>query len=284
MNECLIGVDLSANYVRVALVKDNEVKDHLMEEVHDRKNKDTLINQIASLIDRLLTSEVSGIGLGVPSVVDTKKGIVYNVQNIQSWEEVHLKSIYQNRFNLPVHINNDANCFALGEKYFGKGKNCDSLVGAIIDSGLGAGLFIEGKLYEGPNCGAGEVGMLPYRESIIEHYCSEIFFKRRENLDSKEVLELAKNGNPEVKTLLDEFGVHLGIALEAIIYAYDPEMIVLGGSLSKGFKFFKDAMYSSLQSFAYQRSLRDLEIKISNDDFMAVKGAAALVLENKKSL
>jgi glucokinase len=181
-------------------------------------------------------------------------------------------------------VNNDANCFALGEKHFGQGKNYESIAGVIIGSGMGAGLILNGKLYEGPNCGAGEVGMLPYRESIIEHYCSEIFFNRRQNITGTEALKLASSGNTEVKALFDEFGVHLGMALEAIIYAYDPEIIILGGELSTGYQFFKSTMYSSLESFAFRHSLSNLRIEVSDDDYSTVKGAATLALENRLSL
>lgn len=144
---------------------------------------------------------------------------------------------------------------------------------------MGAGLILNGNLFEGIYCGAGEVGMLPYRESIIEHYCSEIFFQRREGLSGQEVIDLALAGNVEAKALFDEFGIHIGMALEAIVYAYGPGLVVIGGSLSNGYKFFKDTMFSSLESFAYQNLLKDMKIKVSNDDFMGAKGAASLVLE-----
>jgi glucokinase len=276
MEQCLIGVDLNTTSIRVARIKNQKIEKHVTEAIQKKDDQGKLINQIARLIDELLIAEVAGIGLGVPSVVNTKEGIVYNVQNISSWKEVPLKSIYEERFQLPVHVNNDANCFALGEKYFGQGKDYDSIAGVIIGTGMGAGLILNGKLYEGTNCGAGEVGMLPYRESIIEHYCSEIFFRRRQEVTGAEALKLASSGNVEAKALFDEFGVHIGIAMEAIIYAFDPQIIMIGGSLSSGYEYFKNTMYSSLRSFAYQNSLKNLEIKVSDDEFMTLKGAAAL--------
>ena len=66
--------------------------------------------------------EVAGIGVGVPSLVDVDRGIVYAVQNIPSWKEVHLKNALEDVFHVPVHVNNDANCFAVGECHFGKGR------------------------------------------------------------------------------------------------------------------------------------------------------------------
>lgn len=283
MAECLIGIDMNTTNVRIARIKDNKVKKYLTEKIKAKDNKEALINQIGSLIERVITPEVSGIGMGVPSVVDTEKGIVYDVQNIPSWEKVHLKSIYEEKFELPVFINNDANCCALGEKYSGRVEDYDSIAVVTIGSGMGAGIIMNGMLFEGPHCGIGEVGMLPYRESVIEHYCSEIFFNRRENITGKEALRLASEGNIQIKALFDEFGVHMGMAIEAVIFSYDPEIIILGGVLSKGFKYFKNNMHHSLESFAFQRSLSDLEITVTEDDYVGLKGAAALVLENKSN-
>ncbi|SMO66711.1 ROK family protein [Fodinibius sediminis] len=282
MDDCLIGIDIDATTIRVACIQDNEIENMVSEEIRDNEDKYLIIDQIAVLVDRVLIPQVSGIGLGVPSVVDTQKGIVYDVQNIPSWEEVPVKAIYEKKFQLPVFVNNNANCFVLGEKYFGKGQSFDTVVGLVVcDSGLGAGIIIDGMLYEGRNCGAGEVGMFPYRNSIMEHYCSGQFFSRREGITALEACRLAAEGNAQIQALFEEFGIHFGIAVEAVIYAYDPEMIIIGGPISRAFSFFKDTMYSSLESFAYQNSLKKIAIEVTEDKRITLKGAAALVLENK---
>lgn len=119
--------------------------------------------------------EVAGIGVGVPSVVDSEEGIVYNVANIPSWAEVPLKRLLQERFSVPVYINNDSNCFALGVKLFGEGRKYRNLVGMTIGTGVGTGIIINGELYSGQNTGAGEIGSLPYLSHDFEHYCSSGF-------------------------------------------------------------------------------------------------------------
>ncbi len=72
------------------------------------------------LIRNMMNEQVDGIGIGVPSIVDPEKGIVYNVANISSWKEIHLKEILENEFKVAVAINNDSNCFTLGESYTAK--------------------------------------------------------------------------------------------------------------------------------------------------------------------
>ena len=173
----LIGIDLGGTNVRVATVLDNKIETMISEPVSGADNAELLINQIKSMISTLWDANIEGIGIGVPSVVDVEKGIVYDVQNIPSWKEVPLKQILENEFGKPVFINNDANCFALGEKYFGEAKNYKSVVGLILGTGFGSGLILNNILYSGNNCGAGEVGMLPYKDSIFEHYCSGQFFE-----------------------------------------------------------------------------------------------------------
>ncbi len=198
--------------------------------------------------------------------------------NIPSWKKVHLKEILESRYNLPAYINNDANCFALEEKYFGKAQAYKSIVGLTIGTGMGSGLIFNGKLYEGVNCGAGEFGNIPYLNSNFEHYCSGQFFAEEKPISAYEVFLNAQSGDKEALAMFNEFGFHIGQAIKSILYAYDPEVIVLGGSLSKSFEFFKDQMYESVKGFAYSNVLKNLKIEVSDLEHSAIYGVAALFL------
>lgn len=246
------------------------------------KNKDSLSSTLVQLMDliRPFTKyPVKGIGIGVPSVVNVDKGIVYNVMNIPSWEEVALKDIMQNEFNLPVSINNDVNCFILGEHRFGLAKKYKSVIGMTIGTGLGSGIIIDNHLYAGNNCGAGEIGMLPYRDSILENYVSNRFFEDNLGINAFDAHKAAIDGNFEALELWKEFGVHLGAVIKALMYTYDPEAIVLGGSITKANQFFKPSMLESLKDFAYPESIRRLTLLLSEDDNIALLGASALLGE-----
>ena len=277
----LIGIDLGGTNVRVATVLDNKIETMISEPVSGAYNAELLINQIKSMISTLWDANIEGIGIGVPSVVDVEKGIVYDVQNIPSWKEVPLKQILENEFGKPVFINNDANCFALGEKYFGEAKNYKSVVGLILGTGFGSGLILNNILYSGNNCGAGEVGMLPYKDSIFEHYCSGQFFEIHKKTSGQELFSKALKGDKEALEAYNEFGAHLGNAIKVVVYAYDPEIIVLGGSVSKAFSFFKESMFEALEDFAYPNSIRNLKITTTERESVAVLGAAALVLDHQ---
>ena len=133
---------------------------------------------ILDTLTEVFDSSVVGIGCGVPSVVDVAEGIVFEVQNIPSWKEIHLKAALEDRFGVPAAVNNDANAFAVGEHVFGKGLDFRNLVGMTLGTGLGTGVIIEGRLYSGANCGAGEIGMMAHKGLTLEDYCSGQFFSR----------------------------------------------------------------------------------------------------------
>ena len=206
----LIGIDLGATNVRVARIRNSNIDQIEAEGIVDSEDPDDLLDQIRRLIKKVLVTEVESIGIGVPSVVDVEEGIVYDVQNIPAWKEVPVKRILEAQFEKPVFVNNDANCFVLGEKYFGKAQGFRSIVGLTLGSGFGGGLVLDGRLYSGENCGAGEVGMLPYRESIFEHYCSGMFFDREYGIPGSRAFEMARSGEEEGLEMFEAFGMHLG--------------------------------------------------------------------------
>ena len=213
----------------------------------------------------------------MPSVVDVNKGIVYNVLNIPSWEEVALRDIVEKEFNLPVSVNNDVNCFILGEHRFGLARKFRSVIGMAIGTGLGSGIIIDNHLYAGKNCGAGEIGMLPYKDSVLENYVCNRFFEDSLGIDAFEAHDAALKGSPKAIEVWEEFGVHLAAVIKAIMYTYDPEAIVMGGSIAKANRFFQDSMLESMQDFAYPESLKKLTLLLSENENIALLGAAALL-------
>ncbi len=152
-----IGVDLGGTNIRAALIDGQTIIRKAKSPCPAKGTCEEVLETVAGLICEVLCEGVEAIGIGVPSVVDTRRGIVYNVANIPSWVEVPLKDILEKRFGIPVNINNDSNCFTLGESRFGKGQGFGSMVGVTLGTGVGSGIIIDGKLYEGRNAGAGEV-------------------------------------------------------------------------------------------------------------------------------
>ncbi|HQJ75117.1 MAG TPA: ROK family protein [Bacteroidota bacterium] len=274
-----IGVDLGGTNVRCGLVEDEKIINLLAKSINSSGTEIEVLNDIFLLLDDLVADDIEGIGIGVPSVVDVENGIVYDVYNIPSWKSVPIKNILEKRYNKPVYVNNDANCFALGEKYFGKAKKYNNIVGLIIGTGLGAGIIINGKLYNGTNCGAGEFGMIPFKDDILEHYCSGYFFKKKYDITGEELYNLAVSKDEFALNVFREYGKNLGEAIKIILYAIDPEIIVMGGSVSKSFKYFKDALFETISDFGYPKSLEKLKIEVSDVANVAILGAVGLLMD-----
>lgn len=269
-----IGVDLGGTNVRTALMDGTTVVRKEKAPCPAKGTQEEVIEAIAALIEPLVCEEVTSIGMGVPSVVDTKRGIVYNVANIPSWQEVHLKDIFEERFGIPVHINNDANCFALGESRFGQGRGYKDVVGVTLGTGVGSGIMIGGHLYEGRNAGAGEIGCLSYLDKDYESYCSTPFFVAH-NTSGAELAAKAQAGDAEAQALWDEFGHHIGELVKAVLFAYDPEAIIFGGGIAAGHPYFEKAMHKTVQTFPYETA-KDVKILFSEDGDMGLYGASVL--------
>ncbi|MDX9883947.1 MAG: ROK family protein [Prolixibacteraceae bacterium] len=275
----LIGVDIGGTKITAALIKgDKIVNQHTCPTPFDQE-KMVVADAVVKTISAVFDPEIKGIGIGVPGLVDLRNGTVVDVVNIPSWDVVPLKKLMEERFGKPVYVNNDANCFAVGEKYFGKGKAFKNFVGITIGTGLGAGIVINGHLYSGSFCGAGEFGSMYYRDDKAEAYASGQFFKDR-NLSGTEQYQLAKTGDKKALELFNELGGHIGRTIANVLYALAPEAIILGGSVTKSFLLFKQGIFSVLEKeFLYPGLYKSLQIEISELENSAIWGAASLVLD-----
>lgn len=273
-----IGVDLGGTNFKMGLVEG----DHILQTAAVPVNKDMteqeLLACLITSVESVITDHVAAIGIGVPGIADLQAGIIYDIQNLPAWKEVHLKNILQDHFNLPVHLNNDANCYAWGVKNFGKGKPYANMVGLSIGTGMGMGVIINHNLYSGLLCAGGEIGMIPYMGGILEEYTGSFFFNRTYGKSAKEMNELAQAGDQQAQEAFSKFGKHVGEALKMIMHLYAPEAIIFGGSISKAYPHFKDSMMEAVQSFSYKRQLEQTHFHVTEQSGLPILGAAALCL------
>jgi glucokinase len=214
--------------------------------------------------------------MGIPGLIDEEQGMVYDVVYIPAWKKVPLQKWLQERYGIPVLLNNDANCFALGEFYFGNGQGHRSMIGLTIGTGLGSGIIINQKLYAGATGGAGEFGMIDYLDHCYEYYASGQFFKNVYGMDGEEVFRRAKEGKKDALDMYSEMGRHLGNAIKMILYAVDVDLIVLGGSVRHAYPWFQKSMWESINTIAYQRAAKRLRVEVSALQNSGLLGAAAL--------
>lgn len=272
-----IGIDLGGTNMRLGIVDEGKLISRQTVPCPATESADCVVNTLVALIRRNFHDRVTGIGIGVPTVVDSLNGIVYNAVNIPSWKKVFLKDIIEDAFSVPVAVNNDANCFALGEARFGVGKGYGSVVGVTLGTGVGAGLVLNGSLYSGRNTGAGEIGELPYLDKNFEYYCSSGFFSRIYATTGKTLADKAYEGDKNAKEIWEIFGVNVGNLVKAVMFAYDPELIVFGGGISSSFSLFQQKMNETIATFPYPESVRNLKVSVSSLSDVAILGASALV-------
>ncbi len=273
----VVAVDLGGTNIRAGRLDQDRIIIQKDTPLRDKDVLEKTLEHLIALIESVMDRNVTGIGIGVPSVVDIETGTVYDVTNIPSWKKVELRGILEARFGIPVRVNNDVNCFILGEHRYGIAKGFKSVVGLTMGTGLGGGVIINNELYAGRNCGAGEFGLVNYLDENIEAYCSGGFFQKKYNTTALDAYEKAIAGEPAALGSWKEFGFHLGNAVKTVVYTYDPEAVVLGGSLVKAYKFFADSMEASRMDFAFPESMKRLKIFTSQNKNIALLGAASLI-------
>ncbi len=278
----IIGIDLGGTNIRGGCVEHQSLGPIQAKKLSGHQSPEEVLDQVFQLIESLLTPSVTCIGIGVPGLVDQQTGTVFDVVNIPSWKQIPLKQLIEDRFQLPVIINNDANCFALGEYYFGKGQGFHSMVVLTVGTGLGSGLILNKSLYTGSHCGAGEFGMIPYKDQFVEYYASGQFFKNVHDIEGEVAFENALRGESKALDMYTELGIHLGNVIKIILFALDVELIILGGSVSKAYSFFEKSMWATIKEFPYQGAAADLRVEVSSLENSGILGAAALHYDHRE--
>lgn len=276
-NSALIGIDLGATKVAAGKISAGILGKVYREKI-DQSSEDPMevVQQMMDLVREMRDEEVSGIGIGVPGLVDRGRGIAYDVLNIPNWKEIPLKSILEKEFGLPVFVDNDANCFAMGEYRYGQFAGSSDFVGLTLGTGMGSGIIKNGALLPDAHGCSGEFGTMTYLDGIYENYTSGMFFLQNYGMNGEEAARKALRGNSRAIQAFREMGKHLGNAIKTIIMAVDPPLIILGGSVAMARRFFEDAMWESVLDLPFPSVLGNFRIKFSETDYIAIKGAAAL--------
>ena len=275
----LIGVDLGGTSVKVGRVSGSLVEGRHTRLISAAASQDVVLGEIFGAIETVFDNQVTGIGCGVPSVVDEATGIVYDVENIPSWRQVPLKDAIEDRFGVPAAVNNDANVFALGEHRFGRGRDFQHMVGITLGTGMGTGVILDSRLVTGGNCGVGEIGSIPHKGLTVEDFCAGRFFRREAGVTGETLFEKARDGDRDAGVWFEKFGAELAFAVTVVLYAYDPQAILFGGSISQAFDLFEGSLRRGLNSFDYPHIVDRLVIERSTLSEAAVLGAAALLPE-----
>jgi len=196
------------------------------------------IEKTLSNIDKTI-NDVIGIGIGTTGPLSIKKGVILDCPQLPTMNNYPIRDAIANIFDVPVYLNNDANCLIYGETVFGAATGKNSVVGFTLGTGIGCAIVLNQKIWNGATETAGEIWTSPYKDGIIEDYVSGAGVSKiyksisGEDRSSLEIFQLAENGDSEALKTWEEFGRHAAVAVSWATNLLDPEIIVLGGSITK---------------------------------------------------
>ena len=231
----------------------------------------------------LRVEDVEGIGIGATGPLDIEKGLILECPQLPQMHFFPLRQTIQDHFRIPVLLNNDANCFAYGEALFGAAAGNENVLGFTLGTGLGCALIIGGKLINGSTGTAAEIWTSPYRSGIIEDYVSGmgvsgIYKSISGNFrSSRQIFDLAVLNDGDALQAWKEFGMHLAYPLAWSINLIDPQVVVLGGSITAAWSFFRDSMEENLRKWICPVPAKKTAVVLSKlGDYAGMIGAASL--------
>ncbi|XBP68107.1 xylose repressor [Bacillus velezensis] len=265
-----VGIDVGVDYINGILtdLEGTIVLDqhHHLECGSSEITKDILIEMILHFIANMPQSPYGliGIGICVPGLIDKNQKIVFAPNS--NWRDIDLKSFIQEKFNVPVFIENEANAGAYGEKVFGAAKNHDNMIYASIGTGIGIGVIINNDLYRGVGGFSGEMGHMTIdfngpKCSCGNRGCWELYASEKALLTSlqtiekkvstQDIIDLAHLNDIETLHALQNFGFYLGIGLTNILNTFNPQAIILRNSIIESHPMVLHSIKSEVSSRVY---------------------------------
>jgi glucokinase len=315
MEELIVGVDVGGTQIRAVLADRKRTvlrRVNTLTPAHEGAQQVTsrIIDCIEQVLQGIERKQVLGVGVATAGAVNPRTGIVAKASNIRGFENWPLRDLLVQGLQLPVYVGNDANLAALAEHRFGAGQGVDFLIYLTISTGIGAGVIENGKLLlgangwaaelghvivdpHGPRCNCGNIGCLQALASgpAIARHAIELLQEGKPSLlrarfegdptriTAKEVVEAAQQGDALALEVMQRAAFYLGIGMISFIHAFDPEMIIVGGGVSKaGELLFAPvrALIAERAIAASQRSVRIVPAALGDD--VGLIGAIALVL------
>lgn len=316
--ELFVGVDLGGTTMTVALIDENGLIHAEAEEpTLAVEGAEALVGRIVAGIRKLMAQKglgpgaVAGIGMGVPGLIDTARGVALLAPNLH-WENVPVADLVARELGMPVRIQNDVRCAALGEKRFGAGRGVDNLVLITLGTGIGSGIFLNGQLWTGPGGYAGEAGHITVEAegpacACGNRGCVEAFSGRfgiirraKEALaqqPSAKLLDLVQ-GDPDRLTpallhqaavagdklaakVLEDTGRYVGIGMASVVNLLNPERIIVGGGVARAGELILEPIRKEIRQRAVRLAADMVEVVPAQLGAAAgVIGASTLVHQN----
>lgn len=302
-----IGIDIGGLRIKYVRLRDGKFEGF---NVIDLQELDRSVDGILSRLETLINSEDSDIpvGIGVPGIVRTSDRVVVKSPNFPSWDHLNLAKELEVRIGRRVAIDNDANAFLRAECVLGAGRDHKDVLGLTLGTGLGGGVWFDGKIYRGARGMAGELGHVSFLPEgvpcgcgsvgCIEQYASTQFLARRcletgyANTRGMPMVRVgrilaedARAGNEQAQQLYQEMGYNLGVSVAGMVNLMDPSLVITGGGLSAAYDIFGEVFEKTVCSKVYEATAQELSFKVATLGKQAgAVGAALLALSDYDNL
>lgn len=307
-----LTVDIGGTQSRVALIgNDAQILKRVSVPTEAGEGYKVVIKEVRKLVSENEFDRIVGIGISIAGLLKDETGMLVSSPNMPGWLNVPIKSIFADEFGVPVYVGNDATLAALGEHRYGAARGLHSFVYITVSTGIGGGLFLDGRPYIGAEGFAGEVGHMTIDPngpvcSCGMHGCFEVMAsgtaiardaKARitsgavsiisdmvTNLDdlTAEVVERsARRGDVLAKDVMNQAGINLGVGLSNLIVIFDPQAIVVGGGVSKSDDLILEPAKKTVAERAGCYMQKEVPIlKAVLGDNVGLFGAAVMVYED----
>ncbi len=307
--ESTIAIDIGASRMRAASYTFNSTEPILYNQISTRSEGLAIEDRLVNLIDSVWPEDyqVHSIAAACPGPMDPINGIIISPPNIPEWRYFPLHEFLNNKYNLPVALNNDANLAALGEWSFGAGKGFNDLIYLTISTGIGGGIILNDRLFmgasgfageighitllhNGPVCSCGQTGHLEaiasgpsivrWVKSKLEDESLKEHFPDGE-LTARHISDAAEEGNQLAIAAYERAGKYIGLAIANLLHIFDIPIFIIGGGVSKAgdllFSPIRQSVEDSVISDIYLEGLKILPAALGDDS--GIKGALVLSRE-----
>jgi glucokinase len=249
-----IGIDLGGTKIAAALMNENGILVNSVDIATEAAGGPNVVmarmqRTVEDVMQGISSSEVKGVGIGAPGPLNPITGMVYSPPNLPGWNEIPLRTEMARRLQMDTFVDNDANAAALAEARLGAGAGTSHLVYVTVSTGIGGGVVFDGQIIHGSSGAAAEVGHMIVdpdgplcpcgNHGCLEALASGTAIRRLaverfgKDMDARMVAVEAAGGDHAAKQLLNEVFHWLGIGLINVVQMYDPEVIVVGGGVSR---------------------------------------------------
>ena len=299
----VLVADFGATHSRIALTNfgGETIVDQAIEIDIDRGPEDVL-GGLEQIFDDLLirsghtSSDVKGIGVGLPGPVDFDRGMAVHPPIMAGWHEYPVADRLGDRFGVPVLVDNDVNIMALGEQWV-ISPRVDDFMYVKVGTGIGSGLILGGRIHRGAHGAAGDIGHVQATTQNVVCRCGNTgcleaaaggaalaaqLAEAHENVTgSRDVVRLVRAGKNDAARAVREAGRLIGQVLASTVNLLNPALIIIGGDMAAA----EQQLLAGIREVVYRRSTAlsttDLHIRTSDlGDRAGVTGAAAMVIDH----